>query len=176
MVLSARTSCIILAVAASVGSTASQIITGASNFSQNVTGDVRTQLCVSKTTLPCLRHTCLACARCRACCQKDVAVSMYAYDFKVMECTASARHPCCQTSEVKRSFHTPTLACCALQGTSYGFGSGGGHRSFQISGAARQPWITGINYYVGGCCIIEVRHSLLHMCTLMCSRNWLLQP
>ena len=50
---------------------------------------------------------------------------------------------------------TLKCACCALQGTSYGPGNGGGHCSFQISGAATQPWITGINYYVGKCCTCE---------------------
>ena len=35
-----------------------------------------------------------------------------------------------------------------VQGTSYGPGNGGGHCSYQISGAViKQPWITGINYY-----------------------------
>lgn len=43
----------------------------------------------------------------------------------------------------------------AEQGTSYGPGTGGGHCSYQISGAAMQPWINGINYYAGA-------HSSLH--------------
>jgi hypothetical protein len=42
-----------------------------------------------------------------------------------------------------------TLRMVDAQGTSYGSGTGGGHCSFQISEAATQPWITGINYYVG---------------------------
>ncbi len=43
------------------------------------------------------------------------------------------------------------------QGTSYGPGNGGGHCSFQISGVATQPWITGINYYVGECCVLQLQ-------------------